>query len=168
MFLFIMLKHSSCRLELKRLSAAPTKKRWRTRAPARRDKRYRLPAAAARCDIPAAAAEVADRLTTTADCNKLHVRLDPWTTFHISAELRKGALEDPRGIYGSFFLHLIKTRGCPFVPFTVCCMKPFLCVIREKNQAYWRNICWVFLYQQQRKFASHFFHFYRWHHFFPS
>lgn len=53
----------------------------RTRAPARRDKRYRFPAVAARCDIPAAAAEVADRLpqkpTTNADYNKLHVRLDP-------------------------------------------------------------------------------------------
>lgn len=50
-------------------------------APARRDNRYHLPAVAARCDIPAAAAEVADRLpqkpTTNADCNKLHVRLDP-------------------------------------------------------------------------------------------
>lgn len=46
-------------------------------APARRDKRYHLPAVAARCDIPAAAAEVADRLpqkaTTNAHCNKLHV-----------------------------------------------------------------------------------------------
>lgn len=53
----------------------------RTRAPARRDKRYRFPAVAASCDIPAAAAEVADRLpqkpTTNADYNKLHVRLDP-------------------------------------------------------------------------------------------
>lgn len=75
-------------------------------APARRDKRYHLPAVAARCDIPAAAAEVADRLpqkpTTNADCNKLHVRLDPRTTFYISAELREGA-RTKRTLTQSFF-----------------------------------------------------------------
>lgn len=92
---------------MEHFSAALTEM-WRTRVQARGDKRYRFPAVAARRDIKAAAPEVADRLlqepTINADCNKLHVRLDSWTTFYISSEraLSKDGTKGP-SLYLSVF-----------------------------------------------------------------
>lgn len=114
----------------------------RKAAPARRDKRYHLPAVAARCDIPAAAAEVVDRLrqkqTTNADCNKLHVRLDPWTTFYISTELRERArTESTLAVFINLFLYLIKKSDF----FLLLFLSPQSCTNHYCASSTKKNIC---------------------------
>lgn len=108
----------------------------RTRAPARRDKPYRFPAVAARRDFPAAAAEVADRLpqkpTTNADYNKLHVRLDPWTTFYISAEVRERARRT-LAVFLRLFLYLIIKNRVIFFLFLSPCVARTIIVHHKEN-----------------------------------